>query len=64
MLRFIIKHTRSETSEGFSHAIDHYTVDANVPDLEEVLRSGGYGNGSCSIHELIGVEVLTTDEIK
>ena len=54
-LRFIIK--RRQLSECMDRD-DLYTIDADVPELERALRSGGYGPGGCDSHTLLGVEIL------
>ena len=55
MLRFIVKNefldsTTQQYSEGYT------TLDIDVPELEELLKRGGYGNGGYEQHTLIGID--------
>lgn len=57
MLRFIIKHQWRDKyipAEGE----DLETVDIDAPELERILRSGGWGEGHFDRRSLTGVEVL------
>jgi hypothetical protein len=62
MLRFILKRTRYDGIVQNDLFVDTYTVDAECPELEKALRSGGFGGGpnndSFERHELIAVEAL------
>lgn len=60
MLRFVLK---KKTYDGIEHRGEYLkTLDADVPELERMLTSGGYGGGpnGDSFEEtmLVGVEVL------
>lgn len=57
MLRFVIRRdTRTVGGATFSAIV---TVDADLPKLESILSSGGYGEDSHEVCQLIGVEVLS-----
>jgi hypothetical protein len=56
MIRFIIKMRRKDRCSGleFEHL---YTMDREIPELEDTLNLGGIGEDCYEIHEVIGVEV-------
>jgi hypothetical protein len=57
MLRFIIKRdTFDETNHMRRER--HYTLDLDVPELEQELTRGGYGESGHDISGLMAVEVL------
>lgn len=56
MIRFIlIRETRDRVSGASGH--DYVTIDADVPQLEEALRRGGYGEDCYDHSSLVGCEV-------
>lgn len=57
MIRFIIKR-RSYDSHVDMRTEAIYTVDAEAPELEAALSSGGFGNAGFEVHELMGVELM------
>ena len=57
MLRFILVRRRKDAHTGCESAA-HFTLDADVEELENVLRRGGFGPNEYDMTELIGVEVL------
>lgn len=57
MLRFIIRRRYKDQWSGLED--DGFeTVDIDVPELERILTSGGFGEHSWDIRSLAGVEVL------
>ena len=61
MLRFIIQNQFQDQSMGIGW-VDYYTLDADVPELEAALTSGGCSETGFDRHRLLGVEVLPTRE--
>lgn len=60
MIRFIMKKI-IELGDGAPHN-SFYTIDADVPDLEAAMKSGGFSGGaSYEIHSILGCEVLDKD---
>jgi hypothetical protein len=59
MIRFIITHTAYNGNPEGCYERRMQTIDAEVPELEAVLRSGGkdFGNGTFERAGLIGCEV-------
>lgn len=57
MLRFII---RRQWKDGYSGAEgEHFqTLDIDVPELQDALTAGGYGEQGFDMPSLVGVEVL------
>lgn len=64
MIRFIISHTAYNGNPEGHYERRMQTLDADVPELEAVLRSGGrdFGNGTFELASLVGVEVRHADE--
>lgn len=66
MIRFIVKVQRYDGECLNALKSDFYTVDADCPELESALRSGGQGGGpdgdAFEKHELIGAELRTPKE--
>ena len=56
-LRFILRRQTKDPHSGME-TCDLSTMLAHVPELEAMLRSGGYGNGGYDITELVGVELV------
>lgn len=57
MLRFIIKNKwRDGTSRAEGE--DLRTLDIDVPELQDALTVGGYGESGYDMASLLGVEVL------
>lgn len=55
-LRFIIEHSRRDSiSDATWKTLE--TIDIDVPELENLLCSGGLGETGHSIRTLIGVEI-------
>lgn len=61
MLRFIIK---SRWSDGISGAEGEClkTIDIDVPELQDALTIGGYGQAGYDIASLVGVEILPNEK--
>lgn len=57
MLRFILKNKWRDGASG-AEGEDLRTIDIDVPDLQDALTVGGYGESSYEMAALIGVEVL------
>lgn len=57
MLRFIIKH---KWRDAISGAEDEYlrTIDIDLPELQDALTVGGYGEHGYDMATLVGVEIL------
>lgn len=57
MLRFII---RTKWRDGISGAEgEHFkTLDVDVPELQDALSIGGYGESGYDMAQLVGVEFL------
>jgi hypothetical protein len=61
MLRFILKRSTFNPNDGMAEPhVGLFTVDADVPEIENHLRSGGRGSFGHDLTTLVGVEVLTT----
>lgn len=60
MLRFIIERKTLDSSTQMT-TVGHYTIDSEVPELEDELTRGGFGDGGYDMCRLIGVEVLAED---
>ena len=58
MLRFIIQNQREDKHIGLG-LTDYYTLDIDVPELEDALTRGGHGEMGFDLHSLMGVEILT-----
>jgi hypothetical protein len=57
MLRFVLlRRVRDKSSGGVF--VDTFTRDAEAPEIERLLRSGGRGNGWYNHCDLLAVEVL------
>lgn len=57
MLRFIIRRRWKDQWSGLDD--DGFeTVDIDVPELEQILCAGGFGEKSYDMRSLAGVEVL------
>jgi hypothetical protein len=61
MLRFILK--RSEANYEYNRT-SLETHDLWVPELEALLLRGGKGDCGHDMTELVGVEVLSADEVE
>lgn len=57
MLRFILRRKTRDNESGLEGE-GFYTIDADVPELERALGSGGIGHQGYDVTELIGVEQL------
>lgn len=57
MLRFIIKNKWRDGASG-AEGEDLRTLDIDVPDLQDALTVGGYGESGYDMASLVGVEVL------
>lgn len=62
MLRFIMYRKRRDAISG-AEWDEHFTMDADCPQLEKEL-GGGYGETGYSITRVIGVERRETEEKK
>lgn len=56
MLRFVIR--KKEKSCDSAEMTRLITLDANVPELEGLLKKGGYDQYAFEHYELVGVEML------
>ena len=57
MLRVMLRRRMHDAASGCS--IDNlFTLDVEVPELEQQLRKGGYGESGFEVIEMVGVEVL------
>ena len=65
MIRFILKRRFVDTHIDMGEIETFLTVDADVPELEALLSSGGHGNGGFDFTGLVGCEVLPakTEEV-
>lgn len=61
MIRFILKNRYHDVHSGASNE-SFFTIDADVPQLQERLSSGGYGESGYDITALIGVETLAPSQ--
>lgn len=59
MLRFIIKHKSKDSASGAEYET-HSTLDQEVPELERLLRSGGYGEQGYLVNSVQGIEIRQT----
>ncbi len=66
MIRFIIRYQRYDGECLNALKTDYATIDCEVPELEDVLRSGGQGGGpsgdAFARAELINAEVRASKE--
>lgn len=62
MLRFIIQNQFQDQNVDADCWVAHYTLDADVPELEAALTRGGYSETGFDRHRLLGVEVLPARE--
>jgi hypothetical protein len=60
MIRFILQY-RLQNHEYQNELIEHYTLDIEVPELEQNLLSGGYEDGH-EINVLTGAEVIKSKD--
>lgn len=58
MLRFILKCKNGDQTCGRLDWEYLYTLDIDVPALEQALTRGGRSQYGYELHELVGVEVL------
>ena len=56
MIRFIIK--RRFKSCDSCEDVTFITLDSECPELEKLLKKGGYDQYAYDHHELVGVEIL------
>ena len=61
MIRFIVQNQHYDGNLGGGW-IDYYTMDLEVPELEEALTRGGHGEMGFDRHILVGVEILGNKE--
>ena len=61
MIRFIIRVKNLDSVSGAAWE-QLATIDADVPELERALRSGGRGENCYELVELVGAEVLETND--
>lgn len=59
MIRFIVKRTSYDGNPAGDFVVHYQTIDANMPELESVLTSGGRNpdHGTFDRSEVVGVEV-------
>ena len=58
MIRFILKRRFVDMHIDMGEIETFLTVDADVPQLEALLTSGGHGNAGFDFVGLVGCEVL------
>lgn len=58
MLRFVLSNRATVDESGREVLATIYTVDADVPLLEQALASGGMNGARFDLTTLVGVEVL------
>lgn len=58
MIRFIIRKKQSSSFLGNESMTSYLTMLLDVPQLEEVLRQGGYGEDAYEFCELVGCELV------
>lgn len=56
MIRFIVRCSVRNASAGYQET-SYYTIDADIPELENTLARGGVSEDSHELHSLIGCEV-------
>jgi hypothetical protein len=57
MIRFIMVNKQRDSVSGAEWTSFH-TFEAECPDLEQALTTGGLGEGCYQFNELVGVEVI------
>lgn len=57
MIRFIVERHEADCNADFNRR-DFITLDADLPELEEMLRRGGIGEMGFESWRLLGAEVL------
>ena len=57
MIRFIVERHHADHNVGFERR-DIITLDKDLPDLEAMLRKGGYGEMGFDSWRLLGAEVI------
>lgn len=57
MIRFILRQQYVDTNLG-QDSVYHFTLDADVPELERLLRAGGRSETSFKETTIVGVEIL------
>ena len=64
MIRFILRQTTQDVPGGMRES--YFTIDADIPELEQVLTGGGsdYEHGRFNIINLVGAGVLQVEEKK
>ena len=62
MIRFILKRRFEDCHINVGVVETFVTLDCDVPELERVLNSGGFGSTGFEHTVLVGVEVLTNKE--
>lgn len=63
MLRFVLQTNWKNTVNGAEGA-NLFTIDVSVPELEMVLRDGGFSESGYTFHQLVGVELIDESEPK
>lgn len=58
MLRAILRRRMRDAISGCEHE-SLFTMDLEIPELEEQLRKGGFGESGYEVIELVGMEALT-----
>ena len=56
MLRFLVKQ-KTIDQIGRVEMTSWHTLDAEVPEVEAILRGGGFGESGCDVRHVIGVEI-------
>ncbi len=57
MIRFIVQRHEQDHNSGLERR-DFVTIDASVPELEQLLRKGGRGEMGFEHYQLLGAELL------
>ena len=61
MIRFILIKEAGDENIGY-RGHDYYTIDCEVPELEQALVRGGKSESAYETHSLIACEVLHNDK--
>lgn len=60
MIRFIFQRNTKLTCGA--ETVSHFTIDVDVPEIEEVLKHGGFGEDIYDYSKLIGVTLVEVKE--
>ena len=57
MIRFVVERHEMQHSQGIDWR-DYVTVDVDLPELEALLKRGGFGENGFEAWRLLGAEIL------